>query len=133
MEVVYPEPGPYARRKDTTLRGSFSFVPMGVPHGAYGADPAPRRPAPKPVGEAIKSFFTKDGSGTSKAEKVAKRAIDIAVPPPPRPAPAPAPVVVHAPPAPAPSTSPVQLALVGLVAAGVGFGVGYLVAARKTR
>lgn len=41
---------------------------------------------------------------------------------------APAPVIVVPPPA--PSTSPVMLAVSGLVALGVGFGVGYMVSRR---
>jgi len=140
LEVVYPSPGPYARRKDARM-GSFAMAPLSTPMmsmGFYGADAveapaaAPVAPAPtkvkakppaegKPIGQQIKSFFKKDESGTSKAEKVAARAMELASK---KQAPA-APIVVQSPAPAASGASPVQLALVGLVAVGVGVGIGY--------
>jgi hypothetical protein len=143
-EVVYPSPGPYARRKDARM-GSLAMASLSAPMmsmGFYGAaGPSPADPVQKkqiakekpqadkkPVGKQIASFFKKDASGTSKAEKVAARALELASKK--QSAPAPAPIVVQAPSAPAApaapaGVSPIQLALVGLVAVGVGVGVGY--------
>jgi hypothetical protein len=125
--------------------GSLAMASLSAPMmsmGFYGADAAVEAPisasvpsAPvkkakakpfadgKPIGKQITSFFKKDESGTSKAEKVAARAMELAS----KKQAAPAPIVVQAPAAPAaPSgASPVQLALVGLVAVGVGVGIGY--------
>jgi hypothetical protein len=144
LEVVYPAPGPYARRKDAR-RGSLAMASLSAPMmsmGFYGAEavaqaPAsvPVPPAPvkrakppadgRPIGKQIASFFKKDESGTSKAEKVAARAMELASKK--QAAAAPAPIVVQAPAAPAApaGASPIQLALVGLVAVGVGVGIGY--------
>jgi len=145
-EVVYPAPGPYARRKDVRM-GSLAMASLSAPMmsmGFYGAEAAaqapaslPVPPAPvkgakakppadgRPIGKQIASFFKKDDSGTSKAEKVAARAMELASKK--QAAAAPAPIVVQAPAAPAApaGVSPVQLALVGLVAVGVGAGIGY--------
>jgi len=137
LEVVYPAPGPYARRKDSR-RGSLAMAALSAPMmsmGFYGAEAAPpvppATPAPtpkmsaKPVGKQIKAFFTKDESGTSKAGKVAERAIALATKKAEA-APAPAPIIIQAPAAPAAAgVSPLQLALIGLVALGVGAGAGY--------
>lgn len=140
LEVVYPAPGPYARRKDAR-RGSLAMAALSAPMmsmGFYGAEAAPPAAAPasapapqksnpsaKPIGKQIKAFFTKDESGTSKAGKVAERAIALATKKAEA-APAPAPILIQAPAAPtAPGVSPLQLALIGLVALGVGAGAGY--------
>ena len=147
LEVVYPSPGPYTRRKDAR-RGSLAMASLSSPMmsmGFYGAEAEAPAPAPagpvkkkkkripeerrqaggKPIGKQISSFFKKDASGKSKAEKVAARAMELAsgkqAAAAPAPAPAPAPIVVQAP----AGVSPIQLALVGLVAVGVGVGVGY--------
>ena len=138
LDVVYPLPGPYARRKDVSVRGSLSYTPF-LAGGFYGADPAPATTAAaattaapaataataapaasnkKPVGQQIKQFFRKDESGESKAEKVAKRAVALARKPEP--------VVV--PPPPPPSSLP--LVLTGVAALVVGVGVGYMISSR---
>lgn len=128
MNVYYPAPGPYARRKDVSVRGSLAYTPF-MAGGLYGADPAPAAAASvvppvvsdkdkKPVGQQVKQFFRKDGSGESKAEKVAKRAIALARKPEP--------VVVPPPPPP----SPLPLVLTGVAALMVGFGVGYMISSR---
>lgn len=145
LEVVYPSPGPYARRKDVRM-GSLAMASLSSPMmsmGFYGAEaeaPAPsgpfqkrvpeerRQADKKPIGKQISAFFKKDESGTSRAEKVAARAFELASKK--QAAAAPAPIVIQAPAAPtAPAApagvSPIQLALVGLVAVGVGVGVGY--------
>ena len=141
LEVVYPSPGRYARRKDARM-GSLAMASLSSPMmsmGFYGAEAAgpvepvqkkrivkqERQADKKPIGKQISAFFKKDESGTSKAEKVAARAMELASKR--QAAAAPAPIVVQAPAAPAApaGVSPVQLALVGLVAVGVGVGVGY--------
>ena len=148
LEVVYPSPGPYTRRKDAR-RGSLAMASLSSPMmsmGFYGAEAEAEAPAPapagpvkkkkripeerrqaggKPIGKQISSFFKKDASGKSKAEKVAARAMELASGK--QAAAAPASIVVQAPAAPAApaGVSPIQLALVGLVAVGVGVGVGY--------
>ena len=139
LEVVYPSPGPYARRKDVRMgslaRASLSSPMMSM--GFYGAGPVKkkkripkerRQAGGKPIGKQISDFFKKDKSGKSKAGKVAERAFELvskeqAASPRPRPRP----IVIQAPAAPAApaGVSPIQLALVGLVAVGVGVGVGY--------
>lgn len=127
MNVYFPVPGPYARRKDVSVRGSLAYTPF-MAGGLYGADPAPAAAASvvplvsdkdkKPVGQQVKQFFRKDESGESKAEKVAKRAIALARKPEP--------VVVPPPPPP----SPLPLVLTGVAALVVGFGVGYMISSR---
>lgn len=145
LEVVYPAPGPYARRKDSR-RGSLAMAALSAPMmsmGFYGAESAPpaaapasapapqkqkpsAKSSPKPVGKQIKAFFTKDESGKSKAGKVAERAMELAAGKKAEAAPAPAPIVIQAPAASAAAgVSPLQLALIGLVALGVGAGAGY--------
>jgi hypothetical protein len=147
LDVIYPMPGPYARGKDCTLYGSRAMVPMGgMAMGFYGAEavpvPAPvSAPVPAPVvtKEARKAasaegtnlqkqarkIFTKDESGESKAEKIAKRAAQLLGPKPPPPPPEPTVVQV-------PGMSPaLQLALIGVAAFVVGGGVGYVVGQRR--
>ncbi len=82
-----------------------------------------------PGAEQRKAFFKKDASGgPSKAEQVVKRAAELLRKPE---AAAPAPVAAPAAPA-APSGTPMlQVALVGLTALGLGFGIGYVVGNRR--
>lgn len=144
LEVVYPSPGRYARRKDARM-GSLAMASLSSPMmsmGFYGAEAAgpvepvqkkrivkqERQADKKPIGKQISAFFKKDESGKSKAEKVAERAFEMASKK--QAAAAPAPIVIQAPaasaaPAAPAGVSPIQLALVGLVAVGVGVGVGY--------
>lgn len=136
LEVVYPSPRGYGRRKDSTVYGSFSIVPpMFDDMGAEDllAEPV-RTKKPKSIsvpgpGEKIKSLFKKDASGTSKAEKITKRAMEVASGKAAAASPPPAPEVVYVP---APALSPtgmpaaVQFALIGAVALGLGFGAGYM-------
>lgn len=75
----------------------------------------------------VKKLFTKDESGESKAEKIAKRAAQLLGPKPPPPPPAPA--IVQAP-APSGMSTGVQIALVGVAAFVVGGGIGYAVGRR---
>lgn len=115
-------------------RGSRMIGPMmGTPPGvfanrrAFGAEAAPAQvPATVPATTSatasastdkkkLADLFKKDASGTSKAEQIAKRGVQIFSKPAVQ---APAPVVV------VPSTSHAELALVGLAALGVGVGVG---------
>lgn len=138
LDVVYPTPGPYARRKDASVRGSLSYAPF-MAGGLYGADPAAAAtpapavvpPAPvqeKPVKAQLKNLFKKDESGTSKAERITQRALALAKPPPPPPSPAP--VVVQAPAASAMSGA-APLILTGVAAFAVGLGIGYAVGTRR--
>jgi len=140
LEVVYPSPRAYGRRKDSTVYGSFSIVPplfdeMGVED--LLAEPV-RTKKPKSIsgpgpGDAIKNLFRKDESGTSKAQKIAKRAMEVASGKAAAASPPPAPEVVYVP---APALSPtgmpaaVQFALIGSVALGLGFGVGFMLGRR---
>jgi hypothetical protein len=75
----------------------------------------------------VKKLFTKDDSGESKAEKIAKRAAQLLGPKPPPPPPAP--TIVQAP-APSGMSTGVQIALVGVAAFVVGGGIGYAVGRR---
>lgn len=141
LDVVYPVPGPYARRKDASVQGSLSYAPF-MAGGLYGADPAPASapaavvvpPAPvkekkeKAVKVQLKNLFKKDESGTSKAEQIAQRAFALAKPPPPPPPPAP--VVVQAP-APSAMSGAAPLILTGVAAFAVGLGIGYAVGTRR--
>ena len=149
LDVVYPIPGPYARRKDASVSGSFSYAPF-MATGLYGAAPAAAAapapvaaavvpPAPvkvkrnkereKAVGEQLKNLFKKDESGISKAEKIAKRALALTAKPPPPPPPAP--VIVQAP-APASSgmAGATPLILTGVTAFVLGAGIGFVVGRR---
>lgn len=123
--------------------GSFAYAPGYEMFGAEATPSAPATPmvppaasavqspklpkVQKPIGEQWKELWKKDEAGVSKGEQIAKKGLALlgkpkgAVPPPPPPAP----VVV------APTSTPVlQVALVGLTALGVGFGIGYMVGSK---
>lgn len=117
-------------------QGSLAYAPGYEFLGAEAVQVAPVAQAvqaavakapkvPKPIGEQWKELWKKDESGVSKGGQIAKKGFALLgkpkemVPPPPPP---PAPVVV------APTGTPMlQVALVGLTALGVGFGIGYMV------
>lgn len=118
--------------------GSFAYAPG---HEMFGADAVPAAAAavpaatsekvpkvPKPIGEQWKALWKKDEAGVSKGGQIAKKGLallgkkqqEAASPPPP-----PAPVVIM--PSASTGTPMLQVALVGLTALGVGFGIGYMV------
>jgi hypothetical protein len=116
--------------------GSFAYAPG---YEMFGADAvaapvvqaatgekAPK--VPKPIIKQLNELFKKDESGVSKGGQIAKKGLallgkkqqEAASPPPP-----PAPVVIM--PSASTGTPMLQVALVGLTALGVGFGIGYMV------
>jgi len=115
--------------------GSFAYAPG---YEMFGADVVPAAQAavqavtsekapkvPKPIVKQLNELFKKDESGVSKGGQIAKKGLALLGKPKEAAAPPPAPVVIM--PQAAQGTPMLQVALVGLTALGVGFGIGYMV------
>lgn len=153
LAVIYPQPS-YGRRKDASLYGGGVYAPQQYmragefggqygPSGSFayapgyevfGADAvvapvvqeAAKAPkVPKPIVEQWKELWKKDEAGVSKGGQIAKKGFALLGKPKEAAAPPPAPVVIM--PQATQGTPMLHVALVGLTALGVGFGIGYMV------